>query len=324
MIRKLDPSTPCLFKTGAGTLSIKAGTRGVVADRLLTVTADSAVTMPVLTAGADYAVYMLPDGRVVADANFTAPAGYAPGQVLRIGGFHFSAGGNATAQAGGDSTPAINPYSIWDEKFRPACPDPRGMALVAGAFWSDIYLCNTAPDVNGSSKFGATIADGSSPAKVPALFGGNGTTAYGSLTWYEACELAAAYGKRLPTLAEFCAAAYGVTEATSVGADPGVTGLDAPRTSKWGLMQAAGNMWIWGMDTAVDPNSTTAGGWNADTNSRGSSYTYGAGNLHRALFGACWSDGAYAGSRAANWINAPSTSGGDIGARFLCDHLCLP
>jgi hypothetical protein len=86
-----------------------------------------------------------------------------------LGGFHYAPGGNAAARAGGDDVPAINPLSIWDIGFRPACPDPRGMAYVAGVpgsegvapFWVDLYLLNTDHFVKGTSAHGALIADGS-------------------------------------------------------------------------------------------------------------------------------------------------------------------
>jgi len=127
-----------------------------------------------------------PDATIEATADFVTPPASGARQ---IGGFHYAPGGNAAAQAGGDTTPAINEYSLWDLKWRPACPDPRGMALVASMFWCDIYLTGVDHYTNGTSKNNVTIADGSSPPKIPAAFGGNGSTAYSGFTWWESAEV---------------------------------------------------------------------------------------------------------------------------------------
>jgi len=190
------------------------------------------------------------------------------------------------------------------------------MALVAGGFWADIYLLNTDPDLNGTSAHGVTIADGSSPPKIPAVFGGSGGTTYGSLTWFEAQEVLAAYGKRAPTQAEFMALAYGVTEATARGSDPVSTGLDAARTSRWGIMQATGNLWVWGRDLG---GPYGAASWSANTEGRGSTFN----GPNAALFGAHWLSGVNSGSRASYWGSAPSDSSLNIGARGVGDHLQL-
>lgn len=347
--------TVCLNKTGAGTIEVKAGTRAIVNGAMQFFAAATAATIDTgaLAAGTDYAVYATNIGTVVYSANFSAPTGYTTANSQLIGGFHYAAGGNAAAVAGGDTTPAINAYSLWDLRFRPTCPDPRGMALVADGFWVDIYLLNTDPDVNGTSKNNATIADGSSAPKIPAKFGGNGATTYGTLTWYEAAEIAAAYGKRLPSYSEMVAAAYGTTEATDRGTDAVTTGLgtnnagtraDQTKTSKWGLIQATGTMWVWLRDLSFIPHLTALTGappadadletWiNASktvsyktiTESRGSAYTYGANGLAAGLHGGDWNAGSNAGgSRASAWNNAPSVSSPNFGARFACDHLVLP
>ena len=211
----------------------------------------------------------------------------------------------------------INPWSIWDMKFRPACQDPRGMALAADGCWDDIYLLGINPDVDGTSKFGATIADGGGPPKIPAAFGGDGSAAYAGFTWYNACEVASAYGKRLPGHAEFVSAAFGVQEGTSLGFDPVTAGRPGPRTSQRGLIQATGNMLVWGQDIGayIPPSSGPAGAppvaadittwitsmiavsWKSA--GRGSAYTYGANGLAACLMGGHWTYGSYAGSHCS-------------------------
>ena len=334
---KLDAFSPAFFTTGGASVSVKAGTEVVVAGALHQYLVDTPVVMPALTAGTDYAIYATVSGTLVASPNFSSPPdGYLATDVRQIGGFHFAPGGNAAAQNGGDAAPAINPYSIWDAKFRPACADPRGMALVAGAFWCDIYFMGVNHHTDGTSKAGATIADGSSPPKVPVAFGGNGVAAYGNFTWYVAREVARAYGKDLLDYGEFAAAAYGVKEAASRGNDPVTTGLattnagssnaDHLFTSKWGIIQAAGVQWSWGRDlgqriTGADYAAATAYTWKANTGGRGSLYTQGSDGISVSLLGGNCGDGSSCGSRASYWVNAPWNSNGVIGARARCDHL---
>lgn len=325
---KADPNSVGFTKTGAGTVSIKAGTKIDLAGVLYSFTTDTAVQMPALAAGTDYAIYIVNDGTVRADANFSAPLGFTTATSRKIGGFHYAPGGNATAQAGGDTVPAINPYSIWDLKWRPACPDPRGMALIGGGFWCDIYLCNTAPETNGTSGYNLTIADGASPPKIPTAFGGDGIAAYVGFNWWEASEVMSAAGKQLLSYLEFAAAMYGSTEAASFGTDPGSTILRNAYTSKWGIMLATGNMLVWGRDL----NYYLAGGaiatdeafsWHNNAGGRGQFFSQGTFGLSAALFGGSWSNGANAGSRASEWDNYPWASGGTIGARGRCDHMRL-
>lgn len=306
---KADPYAVAWSKTGAGTVSIKAGTIVEVAGRIYVFAAATAVTMPALTAGTDYFIWINPNGTLQATTSFVAAPMIG---ARRLGGFHYAPGGNAAAQTGGDTTPAINEYSLWDLKFRPNCAEPFGMALVAGDFWCDIYKLGVSHIVDGTSKYNVTIADGSSPPKIPLLFGGNGTTAYTTLNWWEAAEVMQSHGKRLLSVADFQAAMYGTTEATSGGTDPVSTILRAASTSKWGMMLSTGNLYDWGADFG-GPYGTAA--WT--TNGRGSTY-----NLSDAvLLGGAWGSGADSGSRASLWFSLPSNSLADVGARGRCDHL---
>lgn len=228
---KNNPSAVC-FSTAAGVVSLNQDIRVSVGGLLRKFLSGATVVLPALSAGTDYAIYACSDGTLQASANFSAPAGYTTTNTRCIGGFHYAPGGNATGyNTGGNTTPAINPFSIWDLKWRPACPDPRGMALVAGRFWADIYLCGTDVDANGTSRNAVTIGDGSSPPKVPAMFGGNGSTTYGSFTWFGATELMASAGKTLLSYDEFVAAAYGTKEAVARGSDAVTTGLGTFRVN---------------------------------------------------------------------------------------------
>ena len=313
IFEKADPASVAFIKTGAGTASIKAGTIVEVNGTVHQFAAATAITMPALTAGTDYAIWVHPDGAISATASFTsAPVANA----RRIGGFHYAPGGNAAAQAGGDAVPAINEFSMWDLKWRPSCPDPRGMTLVAGAFWCDIYHLGVDHLINGTSKFNVTMADGSSPPRRPLMFGGNGTATYSTLTWWEAAEVMASHGKELLSYADFAAAAYGTTENVSAGTDPVSTILRQAYTSKWGVMLATGNVWIWGNEFG---GGAAGAAWANTNGGRGQVYQ----QENALLLGGDWGGAAFSGSRASYWGYAPSFSGGGVGARGRCEHLNL-
>jgi len=318
---KTDPHAVAFTRTGNGTVSVKAGTEVTVGATLVTYASDTAVTMPSLSAGTDYAIYACESGAPVADSNLASTA-LCTGASRKIGGFHYAPGGNATAQAGGDSTPQINPYSMWDIRFKPSCREVSGMTLVADSFWVDIYLTGVDHHVNGTSKYNVTIADGASPPKISLMHGGNGTSAYSTFNWYEANEVMQSHGKDLLSYGEFMTAMYGTTENSSGGSDPGSTILRAAYTSKWGVMLATGNMWVWGRDMSYRSDGT-AWGWKNVTGGRGNTYTQGDYGNVAALLGGRWSNGALSGSRASSWDGYPWSSYNYVGARGRCDHLIL-
>jgi hypothetical protein len=309
------------YKTAAATISVVAG--AVLNGKLYSVA--TAVTMPSHSNNTDYAIWQHPStGALVADASFTtAPAGATGGSV--VGGYHYIPSGRPTAVNNGSPTGAaeILEFSLWDLTYRPSCPDPRGMACINDAFWIDLYLAGVTSYAGStfsavpSSKIGLTIADGSSAPLVPAQYGGNGSATYGSFTWYEASEMAASFGKRLPSYGEFSAAAFGAPEATSRGTDPGTVIWE--RASKFGLAQATGVMWQWGSDYAL---AGSPAAWTTNP-TKGRGDVYDSGFSRAVILGGGWVDPADAGSRAANWNLTPWNSGYNIGARFAAGHLVL-
>jgi len=314
LFRKVDPTIVAWTKTGNFTATTSQILYIEVNGVVKTIASGATITMPgSATTGADYAIWAKTDGTLEATTNHTSPP---TANARKVGGFHYAPGGNATAQSGGNTTAQINEYSFWDLKFRPVANDPRGMTLVAGGFWADIYLTNTDPDTNGTSKYNVTQGDGSSPPKISTLFGGNGTTTYGSLTWFESCEIASAYQKRLMTQREFMAMAYGTTEASSVGTDQVSTILNSAYTSKWGVIQAAGVLWSWGDDRG---GPAAAASWNANTEGRGSEFNA----PNAVILGGAWSVGSFSGSRCSDWSVSASVSGTSFGLRCACDHLLL-
>lgn len=277
-IRRPDASTSIFSVTDRTRVFIRAGT--TIGDVALAHDTEVEIPPVDLVAGMDIVVHLAGEKPVAAgwDADF--------GDLPRIGGFHVAPGGNATARSGGDDVPAINPLSCWDAGFRPACADPRGMTLVTmpdgQRIWVDIYLLGKDHLLDGSSRHGVEIADGSSMQD--------------GLNYKQAVAALAHHGKQLLTYDEYRVAAFGVTERSAAGRDPRITGLDAARTSAVGLMQATGNLWIWGTDG--DPDDPRP-----------------------SLFGGAWIDGSFAGSRYAyldyHW---PEYSDGSISARGRCDH----
>lgn len=326
LFHKADPNSVLFTRTGNGTAEVKAGTYIDVNGTLVNNTTATTITMPSLTAGTDYFIYAATNGTfqaVAATGTWPTPVGSPPANSRLIGGFHYAPGSNATAQSGGDTTPQINAFSFWDLKWRPAAPDPRGMTLVAGRFWSDIYLLNRDPQTQGTSKYNVNIADGATGGTttpiIPTAFGGNGTNRYPTMSWWNTSECLGAFGKRLPTYGEFSQLAYGTTEDSSVGTDQVSTILNAAYTSKWGVIQATGVMNVWGHDFG---GGAAAASW-ADTNGdRGKVYQ----QPNAAVFGGYWSDGSNSGSRSSGWYSAPSNSNADIGlgGRGVTDHVMLP
>lgn len=314
LFSKIDPNSPAFIKTGNGSVSIKAGTNIYVGGSLVSYGSDTAVLMPSLTAGTDYAIWVKDDATIQATTSFTSIP--SAGIWRKVGGFHYAPGGNAIAQSGGNTTPQINQYSFYDPQWRPSSQDPRGMACINGAFWRDIYKFNTNPDVNGTSKYNQVIADGASPPKIPALLGGNGISVFTSFTWFEASRIAGCYGKRLITLDEQIISAFGTTEASSIGTDQVNTVWNAAYVSKFGINQASGVMWDW---LANRGGAYNTGGWSADTNGFGSSYNA----PNAAIGGGNWSYGLACGSSASIWDNPASNSNSLIGASFGCGHLNL-
>jgi len=287
---KADPDSPCirLFDVSGERIAIKAGT---IFNGVESGAADVFVAFPAghPVAGTDYVI--------VADGGYAIEEALGnPLDNLKVlGGFHFAPGGNAKAREGGDSTPAINPCSIWDRNFRPACPDPRGMALIdgpRGKFWCDIYLLGKEHLRDGTSKYNVTIADGDDAPQKPD--GGY----FEELDYPTAVKVYAHHGKQLLSAEESFAAYIGGKEKTSCENDPKVTKWDAARVSRFGINQPFGAMLQWGHDG--DPDEPRP-----------------------SIFGGSWIYWSLAGSRCANLGDWPEISLDDLGARGRSDHLQL-
>lgn len=345
MMPKVIPVMPgkrSFVKKGARAISIKAGTVIFVGGIPKSYSADTAVVMPdVLTPGEDYSIWALPSGALFAAKDgFDAPYAPIPAQAgaVKLGGFHFGLVGVSETLVGGsfnttekaskdmvwkqsdlDLLAGINAHSIWDEAFQPEC-DPRGMTCVTtsageGLFWFDIYFTGTEHITNGTSRAGTDVASGTVPPKIPAMFGGNGTTKYTTFNWIEAVtEVAQSHGKRAMQFSEFGAAAFGVTEKQAIGGATTtipLTKREAGYTSKWGGEQMAGNQHVFGQEISSAGGSS----W-LDTRLRGNGY----GNIHVVIYGGSRDVGVNAGSQCSNCALVSTSSNWFTSARFACNH----
>lgn len=279
-IHNPSPGAPILLATGPSLISIKAGSLVEIGDRTYSYDRETAIALDELVPGRDYAVGI----NAVGDL-FATVANDNPLNGDFFAGFHFAPGGNAIGRKGGDSVPAINPHSLWDIEYRPEKCSPLGMTAVTmpddRIVWVDIYHLGVDHAVHGTSRFGVTPATGST---------------LDLLDYPTAKSILEGHGKRLLTYDEFRTATHGVTERSAANNRPRTTGLDAARTSRYGLMQATGNLWVWGTDGDIDdPRSS--------------------------LFGGSWFSGEDAGSRFASLAYWPGDSNEIIGARGASDHL---
>ena len=325
-------------KTGAGTAVIQAGTTVVVNLVAITFATDTTITMPTLTAGSDYSVWVHPDGTASAVADpFTSPATAPVADAVKIGGFHYglvasgttpASGGFSTSgvtsgggsfgwtQADVDKIAGINEFSIWDLTWRCA-GEQRGMAFdPLKQMWAGIYLMSDSPHIHGPSAYNTNVASGTVLPFIPPEWGGNGVLKYSRLSAFEAHELVSAFGLRLPATDEFMSFAFGVTEAQSLGGAsvtiPATT-RQPGYTSRIGIEQATGHQWIIG-----GPIHSTAGTAYTDV---GRGQYYAAGGL--VLLGGGRAFAANSGSRCATFNNALSYSNWSVSVRAAGDHLNL-
>ena len=312
---KADPDSVVFTKTGNDAAEIKAGTTVAFSDgSQVHFDTATAITMPTLSAGTDYAIWVAPDGSLEADTSFTT-APTAGGR--KIGGFHYAPGGNASfsLNAGdGDTTPQINEYSFYDLKWRPSVADPRGLTLVGdGAFWCGIY------HLAGDHLVGPPHRHGVNPARdgnPPDLVDGSGKypdaqpmNIFESL-WY--------HGFRTPRVEDFQLLAFGTAEGASRGSDPGTTGLpggstDAQFTSHWGVIQSTGVINLWSNDSILSTSDETL-----PNPSRGGRFRV----SRFAILGGAWTTGPDSGSRFA--VPADATLSSTLnGGRGVCSHLII-
>lgn len=309
-------------KTGAGAISVKAGTRVLVGSAMVAYDTDTAITMPTHTIGTDYYIYACTDGTCRADASANAPTGYTTSNSRLIGGYHYGRIRNSLTVT--DVATEIVPRSLWDLTYRPKC-SPQGMVDVCGTgvLWADIYQASVNAAITLTS--GVIIA-----GSCRSIYNGTPLTGTEGLHGYNFIELARNSGKRLLTHSEWLAVAHGSPQgndadnlnawsATTNGARTG-TGQVARAVSFCGACDCVGNVWEW-LDEFSNDHTTTAYGWQNPMTGQnvGQLYLPNATGLRMYLAGGGWAYGVVAGARALNADYFPWSVGTYFGSRFACD-----
>ncbi|MDR2097690.1 MAG: SUMF1/EgtB/PvdO family nonheme iron enzyme [Spirochaetaceae bacterium] len=316
-----------------------------------------------LAVGTDYYVYICitgtGDAELVISANATYPAGFTAQNSRKIGGFHYghvrhvADDGSWTpidtngVKFGGSGTDwknnvsiGIVPNSVWDLKNRPVC-DPEGMVKINSYSWRDIYKASAAVPIELEGP-GLHVKTG----KLQSKYGQIPVTGTEGANWYVFAELAALSGKRLPTYAEFIAAArgnpqgedgadnYGWTKTTnssrvrtgcqvntSTGAFDGATGVKPYAISAMNCVDAIGNVQEW-LDELSYREDGAAPGWawrDVLGSGKGQAYLYNTVGLVVLTAGGDWHNGVYAGARTVIASYFPWNVFTPIGVRLACD-----
>lgn len=328
---KSDPFSVAFYKSGSG-IFLEGGTAIAWPGGGCAFTIDVAVVLPVLSPGTDYEIRVRPDCSLYARSYSEAPVAGSKA----VGGFHYLPGGYPNNyNLGGNSAPEILHWSLWDAAFRPACPNPRGMTKVGNApIWVDIYFLGDSSNVDGVSRNNDTILTGTNPPVRASDYGGNGIAKYGNLNWWTANEFVAQWGKRLPSYKEMVLAAFGAQEGKGRGNHPVKTGLetanaalrwpDSRFTSKFGLIQATGVIWIWTGDFSDWEGAPATGAYGWDpynvAEGRGQLILQNSDDLTALLFGGKWNYEEINGTRTTETIEKLWDNSANIGIRGACDH----
>jgi hypothetical protein len=328
---KSDPFSVAFYKSGTD-VYLDAGTLIGWSTYDCDFPSATAVTLPTMVGGTDYEIRVKTDCSLYARDYAATPIAGSKA----LGGFHFLPGSYPNDHnLGGTSMPTLLEWSFWDRNFRPSCPDPRGMTKIGNApFWVDIYFAGDSYATDGVSRNNQPILTGTNPPERADDYGGYGTSKYGTLNWWEANEVVNQWGKRLPSYGEMTLAAFGASEGKGRGNHPIYTGLntfntstmwwDRYFTSKFGLIQAVGSIWIWTSDLSDWEGTAATGpfGWDAYnvTGGRGSIIMQNSDDLTALLFGGKWGYQDANGTRMTETIEKLWDSSANLGLRGAADH----
>jgi formylglycine-generating enzyme required for sulfatase activity len=350
----------CGFDVYDGNMWRQAVNRGIIDAAAVSLLDTGGSLLP----GTDYYVYICiaanGDAELLISANATYPSGFTAQNSRKIGGFHY--GHIRHVADDGSWTPidtngvkfgstgtiwqqnvsiGIVPNSVWDLKNRPACEDPSGMVKINSNLWRDIYKGSASIPIELEGS-GLHVKTG----KLQSKYGQLPVTGTEGANWYVFAELAAISGKRLPTYAEFIAAArgnpqgengadnYGWTKTTntsrvrvgcqvntSTGAFDGASGVKPYAISAMNCVDAIGNAWEWLDDFSYRQDGASAGwAWRDVLGSgKGQAYLYNDLGLVALIAGGDWGDGVFAGARAVYASSYPWHVNTGIGVRLACD-----
>lgn len=302
-----------------------------------TLTADDLDVGAAFTVGTDYNIFVCDPTngdetvdeaevyKISTSPNF--PSGYTASNSRRIGGFHYGVvrkvsdvgipvnSGGTELGSGWESNVynGVVPNSVWTLLHRPKC-DPAGMVYLGNGLWGDIYLSSDDGD------------DG-----LVSVKGANPITGTEGLNWYIAAEKARRSGKRLPSYAEFCQAAYGSpagqdgnnTYAWSATGNTArqKTGYVTYAVSATNIRDLVGNVWKWVDELCLDPTATTWAWQDVLGAGHGQAYIPSSTALRALICGGGWSDGVHGGDRAVLCNHYPWNVDTHIGVWCVCDSL---
>ncbi len=300
-----------------------------------TLTAANLDSGEAFTVGTNYNVFVCDptsgDETVDTDENFKIstssafPSGYTASNSRRIGGFHYGVtrkvsdagipvnSGGTESGSGWESNVynGVVPNSVWTLLHRPKC-DPAGMVYIGNGLWGDIYLSSDDGDDGLASAYGA-----------------NPITGTEGLNWYIANEKARRVGKRLPSYAEFCQAAFGSPEgqdgnntyAWSATGNTGRTtcGNVTYAVSAVNIRDLVGNVWKWVDEFCLDPTASAWAWQDVLGSGHGDAYIPSSTALHAFICGGGWSYGVHDGDRAVACDNFPWDVSSYVGVWCVCD-----
>ena len=300
-----------------------------------TLTAADLDTGAAFTVGTDYYIYMCDptDGDETVDedevykisTSEVFPNGYTAANSRLIGGFHYGVvrkvnehgnpvnSSNVESGSGWESNVynGILPNSVYTLLFRPKC-DPKGMCYIGNGLWGDIYLASDDGE------------DG-----LQSVKGVNPITGTEGLNWYIANEKARRVGKRLPTYAEFCQAAFGSPEGQDANntyawsatgnTARALTGAVTYAVSAVNIRDLVGNVWKWVDEFCLDPTASSWAWQDVLGAGHGDAYIPSSTALLAFLCGGNWHYGVHDGDRAVDCGLYPWHVGTRLGVWCVCD-----
>ena len=279
----------------------------------------------VLTLGDDIYLYACQQASgiatIIASKNATSPVGYTASTSRKLGGFHVGRIRPISARFDTNYAPLVDivPNSAWDLQHRPRC-NPEGMIEFQPGLWTTIYLCSvvsgTWPSVVFGSRYNA----------VPVRSNGG----YNELDLHRGLHAA---GMREPTYEEWLMIAYGAPQGevsannlawTSSGnTGPCNTGYVAKSVSCANAVDTVGNLWE-RLSSTFDLGGAFS--WTTSRVATGNDAVYAQGSVstaewRHAVAGGTYNYGAWCGGRTLGLESAPWSTGGQVGARGVCESI---